>query len=55
MNDDQLYEELLSFYSDVVLQIEAAIQLADSEREDPKKVQQLKCRKKSIHKVNSRS
>lgn len=32
MEDEQLYEEVLSFYSDVVLQIEEAIKLCDSER-----------------------
>lgn len=30
MEDEQLYEELLSFYSDTVLQIEEAIKLSDS-------------------------
>jgi len=38
MEDEQLYEEVLSFYSELVLQIEEAIRLCDSEREDPKKV-----------------
>ena len=37
MEDDQLYEELLSFYSAVVMQIDAAVQLSDAERDDPKK------------------
>jgi hypothetical protein len=38
MDDEPLYEELLSFFSQVVLQVEEAIKLCTSEREDPKKV-----------------
>jgi len=32
MEDEQLYEEVLSYYSDLVLQIEDAVKLCDSER-----------------------
>jgi hypothetical protein len=39
LEDDKLYEELLSLYSGLILDIEQAIHLCDSEREDPKKVQ----------------
>lgn len=37
LDDDNLYEELLTLYSEYVLQVEEAIKLCDSEREDPKK------------------
>lgn len=37
MEDEKLYEQLLSLYSDQVLQIDEAIKLCSSEREDPKK------------------
>ena len=38
MEDEKLYEQLLSLYSEQVLQIDEAIKLCSSEREDPKKV-----------------
>lgn len=55
MEDEQLYEEVLSFYSDVVLQIEEAVRLCDSEREDPKKVEFLLCRNKNTLRASCRS
>lgn len=48
MEDDKLYEELLSFYSDLVLQMERAVRLCDSEQSDPKKVTMSPFRKKNI-------
>lgn len=38
LEDDKLYEELLSLYSTLIIEIEDAINLCDSEREDSKKV-----------------
>jgi len=38
MEDDKLYEQLLSLFSELVLQVDEAIKLCTSEREDSKKV-----------------
>lgn len=38
LEDEKLYEELLSFYSDIVILTEEAIKITDSEKEDSKKV-----------------
>lgn len=54
MEDEQLYEEVLSYYSDLVLQIEDAVKLCDSERQDPKKVDFELCRSKNIPKASFR-
>lgn len=37
LEDDKLYEELLSLYSNLIIEIEEAINMCDSEREDSKK------------------
>lgn len=52
LDDDNLYEELLTLYSEYVLQVEEAIKLCDSEREDPKKVLIDIFRKRNILKEN---
>lgn len=38
MDDEKLYEELLTLYSDLVILIVDAIKMCDAERDDPKKV-----------------
>jgi hypothetical protein len=50
LDDDSLYEELLTLYSEYVLQVEEAIKLCNSEREDPKKVVINIFRKRNIPK-----
>lgn len=55
MEDEKLYEQLLSLYSELVLQIDEAIKLCTSEREDPKKVKKNKYRNKNILKANRKS
>ena len=37
MQDEELYEELLTLYGDIVVQNDHAVKLTDSEREDSKK------------------
>lgn len=42
-----LYEELLSFYSGVVVLVEEAVKLTEHEKEDPKKVECIVHRRRS--------
>lgn len=53
--DEKLYDEMLSLYSELVLELQEATKLCDAEREDPKKVRVRLCSGRSTHRASWRS